>query len=181
MAPNRNVLAAHRRRHHRRRLGESYAGERGRTGLAAGHSAPAPMPGAASPSIIGLQTAGATVSTGSRSQAPLVAAGCWSVRVQAHAWRERSRLHRVAVRGLVRVGLRASGDASTSTKGRGTIPNGPYYGGLQMDLAFQRAHGWDFYRRWGTADSWPVWAQLVTAERAYRTRGFQPWPTARYC
>ena len=61
-------------------------------------------------------------------------------------------------------------------------PNGPYYGGLQMDISFQRAHGWDFYRRWGTADRWPVWAQLVTAERAYRIRGFSPWPnTARTC
>jgi Transglycosylase-like domain len=57
-----------------------------------------------------------------------------------------------------------------------------YYGGLQMDLAFQRAYGWRYLRRWGTADSWPPWAQLRTAENARRSRGYWPWPnTARAC
>jgi hypothetical protein len=58
-----------------------------------------------------------------------------------------------------------------------------YYGGLQMDLGFQRAYGGDFARRWGTADRWPAWAQLQAAVRAYRSgRGFFPWPnTARAC
>jgi hypothetical protein len=57
----------------------------------------------------------------------------------------------------------------------------PYWGGLQMDIDFQRAYGPRFLRHWGTADHWPVWAQLVAAERAYRSRGFGPWPTRRYC
>jgi hypothetical protein len=58
-----------------------------------------------------------------------------------------------------------------------------YYGGLQMDLGFQRAYGSDFSRRWGTADRWPAWAQLQAAVRAYQSgRGFFPWPnTARAC
>ena len=58
-----------------------------------------------------------------------------------------------------------------------------YYGGLQMDLAFQSLYGGDFLSRWGTADNWPVWAQLQTAVRAYQSgRGFYPWPnTARAC
>jgi hypothetical protein len=58
-----------------------------------------------------------------------------------------------------------------------------YYGGLQMDAGFQSAYGADFLHRWGTADNWPVWAQLQTAVRAYRAgRGFGPWPnTARAC
>jgi hypothetical protein len=58
-----------------------------------------------------------------------------------------------------------------------------YYGGLQMDRAFQRLYGSDFVSRWGTADNWPVWAQLTAAARAYRSgRGFTPWPnTARAC
>lgn len=58
-----------------------------------------------------------------------------------------------------------------------------YYGGLQMDLAFQGRYGADFGRRWGTADNWPVWAQLQAAVRAYQSgRGFHPWPnTARAC
>jgi hypothetical protein len=30
-----------------------------------------------------------------------------------------------------------------------------YYGGLQMDLSFQRTYGTDFLARWGTADRWP--------------------------
>ena len=74
-------------------------------------------------------------------------------------------------------------------------PNAPYYGGLQMDISFQRAHGWDALQRWGTADNWNPLTQMWVAERAYRglefnngtlyqgsARGFYPWPnTARYC
>jgi hypothetical protein len=58
-----------------------------------------------------------------------------------------------------------------------------YYGGLQMDLRFQASYGADFVRLWGTADNWPVWAQLQAAVRAYQSgRGFSPWPnTARAC
>jgi hypothetical protein len=58
-----------------------------------------------------------------------------------------------------------------------------YYGGLQMDRSFQGSYGADFLRRWGTADNWPVWAQLQAAARAYQSgRGFYPWPnTARAC
>ena len=65
---------------------------------------------------------------------------------------------------------------------RANTGNG-YYGGLQMDLSFQRAYGRDFLRRWGTADRWPPAAQVVVADRAYRAgRGFTPWPnTARAC
>ena len=58
-----------------------------------------------------------------------------------------------------------------------------FYGGLQMDLGFQSSHGSQWMKLWGTADNWPVWAQLRAAEDAYHSgRGFQPWPnTARYC
>jgi hypothetical protein len=58
-----------------------------------------------------------------------------------------------------------------------------YYGGLQMDLTFQSLYGAEFLNRWGTADNWPVWAQLQSAVRAYQSgRGFGPWPnTARAC
>lgn len=57
-----------------------------------------------------------------------------------------------------------------------------YYGGLQMDISFQQAYGPEFYARWGTADNWPIWAQLFTAVRGYLSRGFAPWPnTARAC
>lgn len=58
-----------------------------------------------------------------------------------------------------------------------------YYGGLQMDLAFQSRYGGEYLSKWGTADAWPVWAQLNAAIRAYKSgRGFYPWPnTARAC
>lgn len=58
-----------------------------------------------------------------------------------------------------------------------------YYGGLQMDLTFQSLYGAEFMARWGTADKWPVWAQLKAAIRAHQSgRGFYPWPnTARAC
>ena len=58
-----------------------------------------------------------------------------------------------------------------------------YYGGLQMDRRFMSLYGRRFVLRWGTADNWPVWAQLETAARAHAAgRGFTPWPnTARAC
>jgi len=63
-----------------------------------------------------------------------------------------------------------------------TDAGGPYYGGLQMDVEFQTTFGRGLYRRKGTADHWTPLEQMWAAERAYRTRGFWPWPnTARYC
>jgi Transglycosylase-like domain len=58
-----------------------------------------------------------------------------------------------------------------------------YYGGLQMDIDFQRAYGPELLRRKGTANHWTPVEQMWVAERAYRSgRGFHPWPnTARYC
>ena len=67
-------------------------------------------------------------------------------------------------------------------EGSWTDPNSPYYGGLQMDLGFQATYGSDLLRAKGTADHWTPIEQMWVAERAYRTRGFYPWPnTARYC
>lgn len=62
-------------------------------------------------------------------------------------------------------------------------PDSPYYGGLQMDLAFQRQYGPELLRRKGTADRWTPYEQMWVAERALRAgRGFYPWPfTARRC
>jgi Transglycosylase-like domain len=58
-----------------------------------------------------------------------------------------------------------------------------YYGGLQMDIHFQRLYGRALLRRKGTADNWTPLEQIWVAERAYRAgRGFYPWPnTARAC
>lgn len=59
-----------------------------------------------------------------------------------------------------------------------------------MDISFQSTYGWfkaghhkvSFMRKWGTADRWPVWAQLVAGIHAYFSRGWDPWPkTAHYC
>ncbi len=62
-------------------------------------------------------------------------------------------------------------------------PNPPYYGGLQMDLSFQRAYGGGLLSRKGTANHWTPLEQMWAAERAHQSgRGFYPWPnTARYC
>jgi Transglycosylase-like domain len=58
-----------------------------------------------------------------------------------------------------------------------------YYGGLQMDLGFQRRYGAFLLRTKGTADRWSPLEQMWVAERAHRSgRGYWPWPnTARYC
>ena len=62
-------------------------------------------------------------------------------------------------------------------------PAAPYYGGLQMDLAFQRAYGRRLLARKGTANRWTPLEQMWVAEKAFRAgRGFHPWPTsARRC
>jgi hypothetical protein len=59
---------------------------------------------------------------------------------------------------------------------------GPFYGGLQMNLSFQRTYGRQLYKTKGTADKWTPLEQIWTAEKAHRSRGFWPWPnTARSC
>jgi hypothetical protein len=58
-------------------------------------------------------------------------------------------------------------------------PSAPYYGGLQMDLSFQRMYGRHLLRRKGTANRWTPREQMWVAERAVRAgRGFYPWPVA---
>jgi hypothetical protein len=68
-------------------------------------------------------------------------------------------------------------------QGWATRTGNGYYGGLQMDIDFQRTYGRELLRRKGTADNWSAAEQMWVAERAYRSgRGFYPWPnTARYC
>ncbi len=58
-----------------------------------------------------------------------------------------------------------------------------YYGGLQMDLTFQRMYGGFLLRTKGRAHRWRPIEQIWVAERAFRSgRGFYPWPnTARAC
>ena len=82
-----------------------------------------------------------------------------------------------------------------SYEGSWSDPDAPYWGGLQMDLSFQATYGWFrvakhtphvhkiyFKDKWGTADRWPIWAQLVAGIHGYLSRGWYPWPnTARYC
>jgi hypothetical protein len=59
----------------------------------------------------------------------------------------------------------------------------PYFGGLQMDLWFQRRYGGYLLQKKGTAEHWTPLEQMWVAERALRAgRGFYAWPnTARYC
>lgn len=68
-------------------------------------------------------------------------------------------------------------------QGWSTRTGNGYYGGLQMNISFQRTYGGWLLRRKGTADRWTAVEQMWVAERAFRSgRGFYPWPnTARYC
>jgi hypothetical protein len=58
-----------------------------------------------------------------------------------------------------------------------------YYGGLQMDRSFMLTYGRDKVRQYGGwAHLWSPRDQIVVAQRAWRTRGYYPWPnTARRC
>jgi hypothetical protein len=67
-------------------------------------------------------------------------------------------------------------------EGSWTDPNGPYYGGLQMDIGFQQAYGGRLLQSRGTADHWTIGQQLAAGVQAYLERGWQPWPnTSRRC
>jgi hypothetical protein len=67
-------------------------------------------------------------------------------------------------------------------EGSWTDTGAPYYGGLQMDVGFQRSYGGWLYARKGTADHWSALEQIWIAEKALKSRGFWPWPnTARDC
>lgn len=67
-------------------------------------------------------------------------------------------------------------------EGSWTDPGAPYWGGLQFDYDFMRTYGPHLLATKGTADNWTPLEQMWVAERAWRTRGFQPWPqTARLC
>jgi hypothetical protein len=78
---------------------------------------------------------------------------------------------------------RFEGHWRSTPGGRGVRNSGgPYYGGLQMALEFQRTYGRYLLRKKGTANRWSPLEQMWVAERALRTRGFYPWPnTARWC
>jgi hypothetical protein len=99
-----------------------------------------------------------------RSSAQIAERNLDALRVVSESWAEFSCIH----------GYEGAADANTG--------NG-YYGGLQMDLGFQQTYGPEFLARYGTADHWPVSAQVTAARRARDSgRGYGPWPnTARWC
>jgi hypothetical protein len=66
-------------------------------------------------------------------------------------------------------------------QGWATSTGNGFYGGLQMDLGFQRRYGRFLLRRKGTADRWSPIEQMWVAERAHRAgRGFYPWPNSAW-
>ena len=67
-------------------------------------------------------------------------------------------------------------------EGSWTDTGAPYYGGLQMDISFQRAYGGRLLQSRGTANHWTVGEQLAAGVAGYLERGWQPWPnTSRRC
>lgn len=95
-------------------------------------------------------------------------------------WRSRATSVRTSAR---RVPNRGAWLCIHRYEGRWNDPHSPYYGGLQMDIGFQRAYGGYLLGKKGTANRWRPLEQMWTAEKARRSgRGFYPWPnTARLC
>lgn len=100
-------------------------------------------------------------------------------------WQKRARQARIAAQNPPRRGawLCIHRHERHPAQGWRTRTGNGFYGGLQMNIAFQRTYGRDLLRKKGTADRWLPIEQIWVAERAYRSgRGFHPWPnTARYC
>jgi len=121
---------------------------------------------------------------------PFAAAHARNDRATLRLWQERGAAAAIAVaehavrRANIDSGLLDAFMCIHSFEGAWTSNTGNgYYGGLQMDQSFMLHYGRAFLTRWGTADRWPVWAQLEAAARAHSSgRGFSPWPnTARAC
>jgi hypothetical protein len=107
-------------------------------------------------------------------------------RARARARRYRAGLHklrRVMRRRVERGGVLSGLLCLQGYEGSWRDPAPPFWGGLQMDLDFQRTYGRPLLARRGTADRWPPIAQLAVGVVAvYSGRGFSPWPTTRrYC
>ena len=100
-------------------------------------------------------------------------------------WQRHARLRLVAHRHIVAsLGSVANWTCIHQHEGAWNDTGDPYWGGLQMDRSFMRTYGSDVIRRHGggLADTWTPAEQMMVAQRAYRTRGYHPWPnTARAC
>lgn len=129
-----------------------------------------------------------------RHDAPLSVAGhaskspgCAYVRWAARRWQKHSRqAHREYLAWFT--ATYAKWACIHSHEGSWQDENLPQMGGLQFDPDFQSTYGSEFIKAYGDAGNWPVYAQLLAAERAYHGyhgyagRGFYPWPnTARAC
>jgi hypothetical protein len=72
--------------------------------------------------------------------------------------------------------IHAGEGAWTSETGNG------YHGGLQFSDSFQQTYGPEWVAEYGDAGHWPPVDQLHAAYRAWRIRGWAPWPnTAAAC
>jgi hypothetical protein len=114
--------------------------------------------------------------------------GAGPVRETASAGRESAfvhwrRLARVVLRRAAHPPYESAWQCIHRYEGAWRDGSGPYYGGLQMDITFQRRYGGYLLQTKGTADHWTPLEQMWVAARAQRSgRGFFPWPnTARYC
>jgi hypothetical protein len=68
--------------------------------------------------------------------------------------------------------------------GFSSVNSAGYYGRFQMDVSFQKEthFGRWAYSRWGTANNWPSWAQVVHAYDVWTRSGWSRWPTYyNYC
>lgn len=134
-------------------------------------------PSAPSPTV-GTTTA-ATPPTVPRTEYERVKRKSWK-RLQGwrRAERQRERLKR-AMRW--RIDYVAAGLRCIHTfEGSWTDSGDPYWGGLQMDVGFQRTYGAPLMERYGLANRWPAEAQIAVGTVAYYSgRGFGPWPTTR--
>ncbi|WP_281426265.1 transglycosylase family protein [Miltoncostaea oceani] len=107
-------------------------------------------------------------------------------RAQLEGWRSRARLAAAAVDQAIPHRAQwiciNSHEAGPEHGGWAANTGNGYYGGLQMDRSFQQTYAPQLYRVKGTADNWTREEQMRTAEKAWATRGFSPWPnTARMC
>lgn len=105
-------------------------------------------------------------------------------RRDAIAWQKRERRHeRRYLRRLV-YGNLSAWECIHEHEGAWNDSGAPYWGGLQMDAEFMATYGSDMLRKYGGrfADAWTPRDQIAVAQRAYRERGYHPWPnTARMC
>ncbi len=101
-----------------------------------------------------------------------------ALRAMDTRWHLRAHRYRLALRGRAPVYAALACIHRYEGSWRAYSSAGPYYGGYQMDPAFERRYGGTYMSLWGDARNWPASMQTAAAWRATLEVGYSAWPAS---